>query len=230
MRAVTISREAIREWSGNWETCPAKITFHLRLAPHEHSMKRTITIAGSAENLEDDKQVSPTTADSACEETDTSSVAAIRDAELTFGNILGEDNPSPDPSPNKPTQPMKRHILTLASVLYLPILAFAADEGKKNADNTGKNERDRDNKTLTPGDQSAKPEDRKLTQAIRQAVMKDKSLTMTAKNIKIITAEGKVTLRGPVNNAEEKTKIHDLAKAAAGEVPVDNQLEVKAAK
>ena len=60
--------------------------------------------------------------------------------------------------------------------------------------------------------------------------MKDKSLTMTAKNVKIITANGKVTLRGPGNNAEEKTKIHDAAKAAAGQVPVDNQLEVKAAK
>ena len=60
--------------------------------------------------------------------------------------------------------------------------------------------------------------------------MKDKSLTMTAKNVKIITAQGKVTLRGPVNSAEEKTKINDLAKAAAGQVPVDNQLEVKANK
>lgn len=125
---------------------------------------------------------------------------------------------------------MKRTILTLASVLVLPIWVIAADDKKNDADNTGKNERDRDHKTLTPGDQSETPEDRKLTQSIRQAVMKDKSLTMTAKNVKIITAQGKVTLRGPVNNAEEKAKINDLAKAAAGQVPVDNQLEVKAAR
>ena len=125
---------------------------------------------------------------------------------------------------------MKQNILTLASFLALPIWAFAADDQKKDADNTGKNVRDRDHKTLTPGDQSGKPEDIKLTQAIRQAVMKDKSLTMTAKNVKIITADGKVTLRGPVNTVEEKTKITDLAKAAAGTVPVDDQLEVKAAK
>ena len=124
---------------------------------------------------------------------------------------------------------MKRTILTLASVLALPMWVLAADDKKNDADNTGKNERDRDHKTLTPGDQSETPEDRKLTQAIRQAVMKDKSLTMTAKNVKIITANGKVTLRGPVNTAEEKTKINDLAKVAAGQVPVDNQLEVKAA-
>ena len=123
---------------------------------------------------------------------------------------------------------MKRIILILASSIALPIWALAADEVKKDVDNTDKNERDRDHKTLTPGDQSGTPEDRKLTQSIRQAVMKDKSLTMTAKNVKIITADGKVTLRGPVNTAEEKTKINELAKAAAGTVPVDNQLEVKA--
>ena len=125
---------------------------------------------------------------------------------------------------------MNRTILTLASVIALPVWAFAADNKKSDADNSAKNERDRDQKTLTPGDQSGTPEDRKLTQSIRQAVMKDKSLTMTAKNVKIITAQGKVTLRGPVNSAEEKTKINDLAKAAAGQVPVDNQLEVKANK
>ena len=125
---------------------------------------------------------------------------------------------------------MKRTILTLISVAALPIWVIAADDAKKDADNSAKNERDRDSKTLTPGDQSGTPEDRKLTQSIRQAVMKDKSLTMTAKNVKIITANGKVTLRGPVNTAEEKTKINDLAKVAAGTVPVDNQLEVKATR
>ena len=123
---------------------------------------------------------------------------------------------------------MKR-ILILASVLALPLWAFAVDEKKHDADNSAKNERDREHKTLTPADQSERPENRKLTQSIRQAVMKEKSLTMTAKNIKIITADGKVTLRGPVVSEEEKTKINDLAKAAAGQVPVDNQLEVKAA-
>ena len=125
---------------------------------------------------------------------------------------------------------MKTTILTLASVIALPVWAFAADDKNNDADNSAKNERDRNQQTLTPGDQSETEEDRKLTQAIRQAVMKEDSLTMTAKNVKIITAQGKVTLRGPVNSAEEKTKINDLAKAAAGKVPVDNQLEVKTNK
>ncbi len=122
---------------------------------------------------------------------------------------------------------MKRTVILLAAVIAMPLWALAADEAKKDVDNTEKNERDRNHKTLTPGDQSGTPEDLKLTQAIRQAVVKDKSLTMTAKNVKIITVGGKVTLRGPVNTAEEKMKINDLAKAAAGKVPVDNQLEVK---
>jgi len=110
----------------------------------------------------------------------------------------------------------------------MSVIAFAADEKKVDADNTGKNQRDRAAESKTPGDQSNSPEDLKITQAIRQSVVKDKSLTMTAKNIKIITAGGLVTLRGPVNSAEEKTKIEQVAKSAAGAAKVDNQLEVKA--
>jgi hyperosmotically inducible protein len=123
---------------------------------------------------------------------------------------------------------MNRTLPILTSIIVLSCAAVAADE-KKPADNTGKNERDRSGETKTPGDQSNTPEDLKITQSIRQAVVKDKSLTMTAKNVKIITAGGQVTLRGPVNSAEEKAKIEKLAKTAAGEAKVDNQLEVKAA-
>ena len=57
--------------------------------------------------------------------------------------------------------------------------------------------------------------------------MKDDSLSMTAKNVKIITENGMVTLRGPVKSQAEKSKIAQLAKSAAGQMKVDNQLEVK---
>lgn len=124
---------------------------------------------------------------------------------------------------------MKKNLVTLLSIAVLSMGAAAAEEKKHNADNTGKNERDRSGETKTPVDQSNAPEDLKITQTIRQAVVKDKSLTATAKNVKIITAGGQVTLRGPVNSAEEKMKIESLAKTAAGEAKVDNQLEVKAA-
>ncbi len=124
---------------------------------------------------------------------------------------------------------LKRTLLTCASAALLSFTSLGADEKTPDADNTKKNERDRAGETKTPGDQSNKPEDIKITKDIRQAVVKDKALTMTAKNVKIITADGKVTLRGPVHSEEEKMKIEKIAKAAAGEDKVDNQLEVKAA-
>ena len=119
--------------------------------------------------------------------------------------------------------------LILTTFCAVGLGALAADQ-EKAADNTKKNERDRGGETKTSGDQSNKPEDLKVTQAIRQAVVKDEALTMTAKNVKIITTGGVVTLRGPVNSAEEKVKIEELAKASAGSMKVDNQLEVKAPK
>jgi osmotically-inducible protein OsmY len=93
------------------------------------------------------------------------------------------------------------------------------------ADDTGRNARDRDDQTLTPMDQSNDPRDLKLTRDIRRALTADKKLSTTAKNIKIITAGGKVTLRGPVTSTKERAKIVKKAKAIA-KGPVDNQLEV----
>ena len=80
---------------------------------------------------------------------------------------------------------------------------------------------------MTSGDQSNSPEDVKITAAIRRAVVADDSLTMTATNVKIITANGVVTLRGPVNTAAEKTRIGQIAAKNAGGAKVENQLEVK---
>lgn len=98
-----------------------------------------------------------------------------------------------------------------------------------NADNSGKNVRDRDNATLTPGDQGNSDADIQITKKIRQAVVSSTNdYSMTAKNIKIITVDGKVTLRGPVNNDGEKTGIESIAKSVAGDGNVDDQLEVKA--
>jgi osmotically-inducible protein OsmY len=102
-----------------------------------------------------------------------------------------------------------------------------ADDDKTKPDNTALNERDRSGETQTSGDQSNNSADLKITQAIRQALMKDSELSATAKNIKIITNNGQVTLRGPVNNAQEKAKIDELARSAAGGGKIDDQLDVK---
>ena len=93
-------------------------------------------------------------------------------------------------------------------------------------DNSGRNVRDRDDQTKTPGDQSENEADRTITQNIRQALTADDSLSTNAKNVKIITNDGTVTLRGPVKSEKEKTDIEAKAKQIAGVKRVDNQLEV----
>jgi hyperosmotically inducible periplasmic protein len=93
-------------------------------------------------------------------------------------------------------------------------------------DNSGRNVRDRSGDTKTPGDQSENEADRTITQNIRQAITGDESLSTNAKNVKIITNDGTVTLRGPVKSEKEKTEIEAKAKQVAGVKRVDNQLEV----
>ena len=98
----------------------------------------------------------------------------------------------------------------------------------KQPDNTAVNARDRDGRALTATDHSENPADRDLTARLRQQVVSDDSLSTTAKNVKIITNAGVVTLRGPVNSEQEKQAIAAKAKQVAGVQRVDNQLEVAA--
>jgi hyperosmotically inducible periplasmic protein len=121
---------------------------------------------------------------------------------------------------------MKRTFLVLTCLSTVSLAAMAADD-KTKPDNTAINERDRSHETQTSGDQSNNSADLKITQAIRQALMKDSELSTTAKNVKIITNNGQVTLRGPVKNAQEKAKIDQLAKSAASGAKIDDQLQVK---
>ena len=93
-------------------------------------------------------------------------------------------------------------------------------------DNTGRNVRDRSGETVTPGDQSNEKADLHLTQEIRKAIVADKSLSTNAKNVKIITAHGLVTLRGPVNTPQEKATIEAKAQRIAGANNVESQLEL----
>src|ERR1044072_122194 len=126
----------------------------------------------------------------------------------------------------KRKEPMKRPLLALACLSGVSLAALAGNETTK-SDNTATNERDRSGETKTSGDQSNSSADLKTTQAIRQALVKDGELSTTAKNIKVITANGHVTLRGPVKTAQEKAKIDRLAKSAAGAAQIDNQLDIK---
>ncbi len=94
-------------------------------------------------------------------------------------------------------------------------------------DNTKTNERDKKGTAPTPLDQGESQSDLAITQKIRQAVVGDHSLSFDAKNVKIITRNGKVTLRGPVSSNEERTAIQSAAQKVAGAGNVDNQLELK---
>lgn len=94
-------------------------------------------------------------------------------------------------------------------------------------DNTNVNERDRNDATKTPLDQGNNETDLQITQQIRKAVMADDSLSFTAKNVKIISTGGKVTLRGPVKTAAERNAIEEAARKVAGVLQVENQIEVK---
>jgi hyperosmotically inducible periplasmic protein len=102
------------------------------------------------------------------------------------------------------------------------------DAQVKPADNTRTNERDRGGATKTPGDQGQDQADIDITASIRKTVVADRSLSMEAKNAKIITADGVVTLRGPVKSEDEKTTIAKAAEDTPGVQRVDNQLEVAA--
>lgn len=102
-----------------------------------------------------------------------------------------------------------------------------AEEGvAPDAENTGVNVRDRGDATVTPEDQGGKAGDREITAAVRRAIVKDDSLSLNAHNVKIITRDGLVTLRGPVKSAAERTKIAHLAEKTAGVKRVDDQLEI----
>ena len=124
------------------------------------------------------------------------------------------------------------------TLLLACVGAFAADnpttapsvqgQTTPNADNSRMNTRDRSGATQTPQDQAVTTEaDRKLLAAVRRAVTTDKSLSTSAHNVKIVTKDGVVTLRGPVNSADEKSKVGQLAQQVAGVSSVQNQLDVK---
>jgi hyperosmotically inducible protein len=98
------------------------------------------------------------------------------------------------------------------------------------ADNTKRNSSEQNKNTETAEKQSNQKDDLALTQKVRQAVMKDGSLSMNAKNVKIIAKDGQITLKGPVDSRQEKDTIGTEAGELAGKDKVDNQLEVKAGK
>lgn len=94
------------------------------------------------------------------------------------------------------------------------------------SDNTKKNKRDRDPGAVTADQQMQNESDLEITRKIRKGLTDDKSLSTYAKNVKIISRQGKVTLRGPVNTAEERMKVETFASSVAGMANITNEIEV----
>jgi hyperosmotically inducible periplasmic protein len=134
---------------------------------------------------------------------------------------------------------MKKLLLPLiASLLMIhssqgqqakPIPNDPAASDSTEPDNTKRNSSEQNKNTDTAEKQTNSKDDLALTQKIRQAVMKDGSLSMNAKNVKIIAQDGTISLKGPVESQQEKDTIATAAGEIAGKDKVDNQLEVKAA-
>jgi sporulation protein YlmC with PRC-barrel domain len=95
------------------------------------------------------------------------------------------------------------------------------------ADNTRTNRRDREGATLTPIDQSNAKGDVDTTARIRKAILASEGLSVNAQNVKIITRDNVITLRGPVKTPAEKSIIGEIAaREGSAFLRVDNQLEV----
>ena len=124
----------------------------------------------------------------------------------------------------------KSNVLTFALLLpslLLPVYAQSTDPQTK-PDNTAVNKRDQNPGEATADQQKMNAADRALTAKIRRAVIADKSLSTYAHNVKIISQNGTVPLKGPVHSDDEVTSI--IAKAterAGGPDKVVNQMSVK---
>ena len=110
-------------------------------------------------------------------------------------------------------------VLLVASTAF----AQAQDQQPTKPDNTKKNATEE----LTAEEQGGSASDREITKNIRREMVKNDSLSAMAKNVKVITIDGKVTLRGPVHSEQEKMTVASIAEKIAGKGKVTNKLEVK---
>jgi hyperosmotically inducible protein len=123
---------------------------------------------------------------------------------------------------------VKLKIAILSLILGALIASGQSTDPSVKPDNTKLNKRDRDASEATADQQKMNPTDRELTRKIRRAVMADKSLSTYAHNVKIISQDGHVTVKGPVRSEDEKISILSKATAeAGGSDKVTDQLSVK---
>jgi osmotically-inducible protein OsmY len=124
-----------------------------------------------------------------------------------------------------------RSLLCAGLLLGAGALAYAQEPSSQQTtpapDDTKVNQRDRSRNEPTADQQKEDRSDRDITQQIRQSIMKDKSLSTYAHNVKIITQNGQVTLKGPVRSEDEKKAIEDKAAEVAGDGKVTSELDIQ---
>jgi hyperosmotically inducible periplasmic protein len=116
------------------------------------------------------------------------------------------------------------HIAWIVVLLISSSPLFSQEPEKR--DNTNVNKRDRSSEEATADQQKGNYSDRELTRQIRHSITKDKSLSTYAHNVKVISQNGTVTLKGPVRSEEEKKAIESKAAEVAGASNVKNELDI----
>jgi osmotically-inducible protein OsmY len=128
----------------------------------------------------------------------------------------------------KAVKALVAHLVLMSSLTFLWAQQDAgANQEPLPADNTKVNQRDRSQSEPTADRQKENSADRQLAQQIRRALVKDKSLSANAHNIKVITQSGMVTLKGPVDTADEKQAVEAKAAQIAGSDKVTSEIEVR---
>ena len=109
-----------------------------------------------------------------------------------------------------------------------PLLLVAQEQTQPptKPDNTKVNKRDRSKDAATADQQKENATDRDLTKRIRRAIVEDKSLSTYAHNIKVVSQNGRVTLKGPVHSEDERKAIEAKAAEIAGADHVKNDISV----
>jgi hyperosmotically inducible periplasmic protein len=117
----------------------------------------------------------------------------------------------------------------LLGCLVIGTLSYGQDTSTEQAapDNTKINQRDKNKAEPTADQQKENRPDREITRQIRRSIVQDKNLSTYAHNVKIISQNGMVTLKGPVRSDEEKAAVEAKAAEVAGKDKVTSQLEVK---
>jgi hyperosmotically inducible periplasmic protein len=118
---------------------------------------------------------------------------------------------------------------TLVGIFTCATSAFAFAQAPK-ADNTTVNTRDREPGAVTADQQKNDVSDRQASQKIRQSLVHDKGLSTYAHNVKIVTRDGRVTLKGPVRSETEKQAVEAKAIEVVGTGHVVNELSVALGK